>query len=280
MVYCNCSVMEEYCSPNKKFDSKNKTCFETKDLVEIAKAYNKWSKKVCLKNTCIVFNKIDTNLTKYKLLNEIKQRLKYLCEKEYCWLKLDFMKTLKNKDSLKYFTFKPKPTKNITTWFNTNNINEILQQYQYFINGKKHSNYYKYIGAVPADISEVSNFNWNELKNKYTCISIVFNTDTHLNPGLHWTSCFINNKKNTVEYFDSLGKIPNKYIKKFLSHFKEYSFVFNNIQFQSNEGTLCGLYACWFTIQKLKGKTFKEIQNLNVSDNFMKKYITQVFRPK
>lgn len=275
--------MEKYCSPNKKFDSKNNTCFELRDLVEIAKAYNKWSKNVCLKNICISFNKIDTNFSKTKLLNEIKQRLKELCDKEYCWLKLDFMKNLnkKNKDSLMYFTFKPKPTKNIKAWFNTNNINEILQQYQSFVNDKKHANYYKYIGAVPADISDINDFNWSELKNKYNCVSIVFNTDTHLNPGLHWTSCFIDNKTNTVEYFDSLGKMPNKHIKKFLSHFKDnYKFRFNDIQFQSDTGTLCGLYACWFTIQKLKGKTFNEIQKTNVSDNFMKKYITQVFRPK
>lgn len=287
-------MSSKYCSPTKKYDPNVKTCFDIKDLISIANAYNKWRKNVCNDNKCIskdTFKKINnvTSLPKNELYQQIKERLNILGKNEYQWLELDFMKSLEpnSKNEILYFTFKPKSTKTIKTWFNTDNINEILQQYQSYINDTNGKNFYRYIGAQPADISRVYSFDWNELQNKYKCISIVFNTDKHNKKGQHWVCCFIDNRYRTVEYFDSLGKMPNKYIREFLAHFEEeYTFRFNKKAFQQG-GTNCGMYSCFFTIQKLKGmsfediiKKFNKINPGNMSpDKMMSKYRSQVFRP-
>lgn len=268
-----------YCSPNKKFDKIVNTCYEYEDLIDISKAYNKWRKSVCLENTCVKFSKIDTTLSKNNLYKELQNRLQGI--QEYYWIKLDFIKTLdKNtRDKLEYFTFKPKPIKTKRTWFDTNNITEILQQYQLKINEQNGENYFKYIGCVPANISRLQKFDWTTLQTKYKYLSITFNTDTHKKPGKHWVACFIDNVGKTVEYFDSLGKEPNKYIREFLFNFEEnYTFKINKIAFQ-DKSNLCGLYACWFTINKLEGKTFEQIQEMNINDTKMYKYLDKVFRP-
>jgi predicted lactoylglutathione lyase len=269
-----------YCSPNKQFDSIVNTCFELNDLIEITKAYNKFRKSVCVQNSCIKFNKIDVSLPKNKLYKEIQNRL--LNIKEYKWIELEFLKNLDKNvlENIKFFTFKPKPIKTKRTWFDTDNINEILQQYQLYVNEKYGKKYYKYLGAQPADISRLQNFNWAKLQNKYKYVSIVFNIDKHTSSGQHWVACFIDNITKTVEYFDSLGKDPNRYIGEFLKHFEEkYIFKINNIAFQDTSN-LCGLYSCWFIIMKLNRKTFKEIQELDISDAKMYKYLKTVFRPK
>ena len=269
-----------YCAPNKKFDQVINTCFELDDLIDIAKAYNFFRKSVCLKKTCIKFTKIDTTLQKQDLYKEIQNRL--LGMQEYKWIDMDFIKSLdKNtRDKLQFFIFKPVPINTSKSWFNTNNINEILQQYQLYINEKNGENYFKYMGCHPSDISRLYPFNWTELQTKYKCISIIFNIDTHKKPGSHWVCCFIDNVTKSVNYFDSLGHQPNKYIREFFIHFEEnYTFKINKIAFQ-DKSSLCGLYACWFTIMKLNNKTFEEIQQLNVSDKFMYKYLKSVFRPK
>ena len=269
-----------YCSPNKKFDQVVNTCYDIYDLIDITKAYNNFRKSVCLEKTCIKFTKIDTTLSKNELYKELQNRL--LGIQEYKWVNLEFIKSLnKNtQEKLQYFTFKPAPIKTSKSWFNTNNINEIIQQYQLYINEKNEEKYFKFLGAQPSDISRLYPFNWNELQNKYKYVSIVFNIDTHKKQGSHWVTCFIDTDTKSVEYFDSLGKQPNKYIREFLAHFEEnYTFKINKIAFQ-DKSSLCGLYSCWFVIMKLQGKTFEEIQQLNVSDKFMYKYLNSVFRPK
>lgn len=268
-----------YCSPNKKFDQSVKTCYEYEDLIDIAKAYNKFRKSVCLENSCVKFNKIDTKLSKNELYKTLQNRLQGI--QEFKWIDLDFIKTLdkSTREKMFFFTFKPQPIKTKRTWFDTENINQILQQYQLKVNEQNGENYYKYLGAQPADISRLQKFNWNELQNKYKYVSITFNIDTHKKPGSHWVACFIDNITKTVEYFDSLGKQPNKYIQEFLFNFEEnYTFKINKIAFQDTSN-LCGLYSCWFTIMKLEGKTFEEIQEMNISDKSMYKYLNKVFRP-
>lgn len=268
-----------YCSPNKNFDSNLNTCYEYEDLIDIAKAYNKFRKSTCVQKSCIKFNKIDAYLPKKDLYTQIQNRLQGI--QEYKWIELDFIKSLNKstRDKLQFFIFKPKPIKTKRTWFNTANINDILQQYQLKVNEQNDENYYKYIGCHPADIYRLYPFNWNELQTKYKYISIILNLDKHTKAGSHWVACFIDNVGKTLEYFDSLGKQPNKYIREFLFNFEEnYTFKINKIAFQ-DKSNLCGLYACWFTINKLEGKSFEEIQEMNISDKVMYKYLDKVFRP-
>ena len=274
-----------YCSPNKQFDTNVKTCFDLSDLIVIAKAFNKWRKNICRLDTCINpkdLVKINIDLPKNELYIQLKNSLKNLCSSENCWLELDFIKSIPSniRDLLVYFTFKPKNLSSPKIWFNTTNINEIMQQYQLLFNNTKGEKYYKFLGSQPSDITHVQRFNWQELRTRYNIISIIFNNDTHKQKGSHWNACFINNKLKSIECFDSLGKLPNKHIREFLENFKEYSFEFNHIPYQKAGTVNCGVYAVWFTLQKLKGKTFKEIQSLKLSDKFIAAFRqNNIFRP-
>lgn len=281
-------VKTSYCAINLlKNNDTDFTCFEYNELEEIAKALNKYQGTICKtyqnKKVCINNNsddKIDlTKFTKkYDLWKAIHKKLKSLCKKEHCWVELDFINNIKDNDlrnKLRYFTFKPTGTKSESDWLNTFHINEILQQYEV--------NYtdFKFIGAVPADFHRISHQNYNSMINKYNKIGIVFNTDKHTEPGQHWTSCFIDNEKKTVEYFDSLGNLPNKYIREFINRFskkRSYTLTINNIPHQKNSA-LCGIYSCYFIIQRLKGKTFNEINANIITDKFIAKRRKEYFLP-
>lgn len=268
-----------YCAPNKKFDTIVNTCYDNSELIEIAKAYNKFGQNICTQESCVKFKSIDTKLSKKDIYTELQNR--FADTPEYTWLKLGFIQNLdkETRDNLLFFTFKPTPIKTKRSLFDTNNINELLQQYQVKFNEIYGENYYRYLGANPADICRLQKFNWNELQNKHKYISIVFNTDKHTKAGQHWVVCFIDNITKTVEYFDSLGRDPNRYIREFLSNFEiDYTFKINKSEFQE-KSNLCGLYTVWFTVMKLNKNSFEQIQEVNIRDHHMYKYLETVFRP-
>jgi len=274
--------MLSYCSPGKN-TTRVFTCFDYDSLIAIADAFNKWKGELCSKNSCIRVSKIKgvKNLSKEQLYNAIKSKLMNLCGDEYCWADLDFVNSITNqkiKEQIKHFTFKPKGTANAKTWLNTDNINQVVRQYERLVNEQEGKYTFKFLGAQPSDIYKVIHVDYYELKTKYSQIAIVFNNDTHLQKGSHWLAVFIDNNQRTIEYFDSLGKLPNKYIKKFLDKFKGYSATYNRIEHQRGSNA-CGVYACYFIIQKLKGKTFNEINARLITDGMMIKYRGELFRP-
>jgi hypothetical protein len=264
-----------HCSPNRQ--QKNGSCLNNDELIAIAKAYNK-SIKICEPKLDFCFEpkvKINLCLKSKDLYNDISQKLNKLCKNEYCWTDLDFIKTIQNKDlreSIMYFVFKPKGTAKISDWLSTHNINEILQQYQ-----ELHSNDFKFLGAQPSDFNKIVKLNWKQLKlKKY--IAVVFNVDPHNKSGRHWLAVFIDNKLKVVDYFDSLGHPPIKNIASFLKHFKNYKFNINRHAFQKG-GSQCGVYSVNFIIERLNGKTFKDIIHTTLSDNKMIKLRKNLFKP-
>jgi len=269
--------MTDYCSPSKQ--PVNNTCYNLNELLEIVYAYNDYIKNntLCYKNKCIEplpITNIQLNIP--YLHDELKKRLSVFCKSEYCWIELDFINNIKNtkiKNSILYSTFKPKSLSSKTTWLSTLDINDILHQYE-----ELYSPQFKFLGAQPSDFSKIVKINWNNLK-KYNYVGIVFNTDIHSAPGQHWLAIFINNHLKTVEYFDSLGKLPNKHIMSFLKHFKNYEFTFNKRVHQKG-GSNCGIYSCYFIIQRLKGIHFHDINKKLISDKMMTNYRDILFRPK
>lgn len=260
--------LNRYCSPSKHY--KLDTCYNKIELIAMINAYNKFNNKL----------KIDINGKSYDdLYKEFKLRLKTRCSNkktaEMCWIEQDFIKKIPDeniKESIMHFTFKPKGTINNKSWFNTNNINEIMQQYEYL-----YKDTFKFLGAQPSDFSKIAQIKWKELK-KIKSIGIIFNTDNHIQPGKHWVSVFIDNKNKTVEYFDSLGKMPNKNIASFLKHFSNYSFIINKKNHQKGNNN-CGVYSCYFLIQRLKGITFEQITKNIITDKSMTDYRSFLFRP-
>jgi hypothetical protein len=268
---------QNYCSPSKIPHKTINTCFDSYDIKTITQAFNNYIKtsKICKNNTCISSKPIDLNKDDEQLYEELTKRLNILCEKEFCWTDLQFIRDIPDKnlrDSILYFTFKPKGLRSKKTWFNTTNINEIMDQYQDLYKTK-----FKFLGAQPSDFSKIIKLDWKKLK-QISYIAIIFNTDPHDKPGAHWIGVFIDNKQKTVDYFDSLGKLPNKNIGSFLKYFKKYKFTFNQKEHQKG-GSNCGVYSCYFIIERLKGKSFEDITKKLIPDKMMTDYRSFLFRP-
>lgn len=274
-------MSERYCSPSKN-KLKGVLCYDNHELIAIAKAYNNAileKRTICQGNTCINSNKpinLNRNSLDINVLHrKLSDRLSEVCSNDMCWIDLDFIKTIKDKnlrDSILYFTFKPESTKTSKSWFNTYNINEIMQQYQ-----DLYKKTFKFLGAQPSDFSKIMKINWKELKNKKN-VGIIFNTDNHLQSGTHWLAVFIDNVNKKVDYFDSLGNLPNKNIASFLKHFKKYKFNINRYEHQKGQSA-CGIYSCYFIIQRLSGLSFNEITNIIITDKMMIDYRSFLFRP-
>jgi hypothetical protein len=269
--------MPNYCSPSKISHKSINTCYDSDDITAIATAFNKYIKTstICKDDICISSQPIDLNIGDEQLYKELTNRLSILCDKEFCWTDLHFIQEIKDKnlrDSILYFTFKPKGLPSKKTWFNSNNINEIMEQYQ-----DMYTDTFTFLGALPSDFSKIAIVDWKTIK-KTPYIGIIFNTDPHNKPGTHWIGVFIDNKKKTLDYFDSLGKLPNKNIASFLKYFKNYQFTFNQKEHQKG-GSNCGVYSCYFIIQRLKGKSFEDITKKLIPDKMMTDYRSFLFRP-
>lgn len=283
-----------YCSPN--VDSKDHyTCFELEELKEIALAFNKYIQK---NKTCPVIknkrknkknNKCNprrlislTNKSKKDLWKSIYQRLSYICPYEYCWLDLDFLNEIDDenlREKLKYFTFKPKMTRTQNAWLSTQDINNVLQQYQDIDPS------FKFLGALPSDFYKFTRVDYSQTFN-YKRIGIVFNLDGHYEPGSHWVAFLIDNKSKTLEYYDSAARKPNKNIQNFIdtvydyikSQGYDYKKYYNNTkhQFQNNE---CGVYSIYFILQRLIGFDFNYITSNVILDKQMNHFRKIIFRP-
>ena len=270
--------MHSYCSPSKKNTIQDNSCYNSDELISIINAYNKHIKNeiLCNKFKCV---KPELILIKNKsvkqLYQELYDKLSELCDKEYCWLDLPFINNIKDKrlkESILYFTFKPKGLETKRTWFNTMNINEIMQQYQDLYKD------FKFLGAQPSDYTKIKKLNKSDLKHNSRYLGIIFNTDPHTKPGQHWIAVFIDNHTKRLDYFDSLGHVPTKNIASFLKLFKDYHFNINRKEHQKG-GTNCGVYSCFFIIQRLNGNTFHNI-NKKITDKMMTDYRDILFRPK
>lgn len=277
----------QYCAPNvvNGLDIESHfTCFELNELKEIASTYNSFITKnnICDEKKCILGNMIENinNTDKKKLWNEIYDRLKYLCRYEWCWLNLDFINTIEDEEmrnKILYYTFKPKMTETRYSWLSNKDIDFVVKQYE-----KRNTNF-KYIGAHPADYFDITKWDITDLQTK-DLIGIVFNLDTHDQPGSHWVCLMIDNIKQTIEYFDSAGEAPTKYIKYFIKkllktkQFRDYTFK-RNKKIHQKENSECGIYCLNYIIERLNGKSFDDISNNIIVDDLMNKMRDVFFRP-
>lgn len=269
------------CAPNINIKS-HYTCFKYTELYQIAIAFNHYISKqnqvssISLKQKTIPIYK----QTKKQLWNSIYKKLDSFCKYESCWINQKFINIINDKtlkDKIRFFTFKPKM---VTNWLSTDDINQVLNQYQ-----EKYSNF-KFLGALPADFYKVIKINYNELL-QHNKIGIIFNLDNHNQTGSHWVAFFIDNQKQTIEYFDSTGRKPNYNISKFISNVLNllqqqhlnYNLKINNIQHQFGNNE-CGIYSIYFIIQRLKNKSFEKISHNVILDHEMNKFRFNIFRTK
>ena len=265
---------DKKCAPGK--DYKDGSCFTIDNLVKISEAYNSnFKEKINIKND------------KKYLLRELNSKLNNVCKNQQCWLKLKFIKDLKDQDLLKN-TFRPEGPNKGTQWLSTSDIDNVMNQYM------EEFEDFVFLGAVPLDFEKIK-LGFEELdfddmikdgKNKF---GMVINLDTHDKGGSHWVGLFSNLVKKQLYFFDSYGEKPERLIKNFMEKVaswmnKKYNLnnksegeLFDNTgldvkynkvrhQYKNSE---CGVYSMNFIIRLLRGEGFNEISKSKVIDDQM-----------
>ena len=266
------------CSPN--VDKKNYTCYSDDDLHKIRDIWNARHQD----------KKINTNDSK-EIWLQLKHYYSRICNKESCWVN-----KLVNDNKLKedlLDSFAPETPiewkKNPNEWLSSLDIIEVMQQYE------KAYKCFEFLGPSPIDYNSQKLYGqcvWEELchfdlsshlkKGKYK-FGIIFNTDTHDKPGEHWVSLFINVKKKTIFFFDSVGnKIPNK-IKEFVDMVTKQGLQLNPpivFKFDENypvehqyKNTECGIYSLFFIVHMLEDKINSTYLKTHIlKDEFIEKF--------
>jgi len=201
-------VPDMKCAPSKKYI--DGSCFTLESLREIVESYNKRNEQ-----------KIDLNLPKDKLVDELESKLSNKCSEQTCWLRLDFVKQLDN-DDIELNTFRPTGPSKKYDWLSTTHINNVIVQYQ------QQYNDFIFLGAVPYDFDDlpilgISDLNFSELEQqKKNKIGLVVNLDKHTENGSHWVALYTDLNKNQIYFFDSVAKKPGKNIRKFINRITKY----------------------------------------------------------
>jgi hypothetical protein len=170
------------CAPSKKFS--DGSCYTLESLKLIASKYNEKSK-----------NKIDITDDKQELVKDLTNAFSKTCDTQSCWLRLDVVKNIDDKD-IHENTFRPEGPNKKYDWLSTTNINDVLNQYE-----DLHKDFL-FLGAVPNDFEELpmlglSNINFdNYVKEGKTKLGMVINLDTHDQTGSHWVALYTDLSNN------------------------------------------------------------------------------------
>lgn len=294
--------IDEKCAPSKKFNKGS--CFSDDALKKIAIKYNeKYS------------DKININLPREELIDILEDKLKDQCSEQTCWLRLNIVKELDNKD-IEENTFRPVGPDDRYEWLSTNHIDDVMEQYQK-LNPK-----FVFLGTVPYDFEELRplglhNLDFADLESKgKTELGMVINLDEHWQSGSHWVGLYINLDKYQIYYYDSVGSKPGKKIKRFITratkylYFKKYKKELkirdvvkklkNQSKYKNNEyinniikggfdirynkvkhqldNSECGVYSIYFIERLITGDTFDNISNNIIRDEEINKRREIYFR--
>lgn len=86
----------------------------------------------------------------------------------------------------------------------------------------------------------------------------IVNTQPQPMQGEHWTLIFVNSSQS-AEFFDPLALPPNRYISRFLAHFRRVQM--NATRLQSVHSQACGVFCLLYAIEKCKGASLTNICN-------------------
>jgi len=283
LYYIMTSNTSNICAPSK-YDSKNKTCFTGKQLLQMAMAYNLYVSKIKLSPkpqsranlTSADLIKLDKILSeksedkisdsdKKYLLTELKQRFEKVCQgDEYCLTQQAFMNEIVGEMEGLFRTVGPAKSKE---WLSTSEIENVMTQYEPIYPD------FKFIGAVPLDCDEYAHCNLHNINyekyinNGFTKFGVVFNHDRYGESGSHWVALYMDVGAGEVNYCDSMGKKPLENISTVIDTFTEFykkskgsePVLLINTKSYQTDGSECGIYACNFIIRRLSGESFKSV---------------------
>ena len=249
---------------------KGETCYTKKILQKIKMAYNRSHE-----------NKINTN-EPHMILDELKLRLKKICPREDCWLKLlpESQQTFLQQRVFR--PFHPKEwNNNPDEWLSNFDILKVLKQYE------QSDDDFEFLGPSPIDFdkripnglsktkcvwSEICNFQLSSYIKKGTKkIGMVFNLDEHDESGSHWVSLYVDIPHKIIFYFDSaLNDTPPEIevlAQRVLEQAKQLGLSFayqkNTVQHQFSN-TECGMYSLFFLITLITEKWGGEGKQMSI----------------
>ena len=279
------------CAPTKEYSEGS--CFTMKDLKKMAYSFN-----IHIENSKIKSKKITILDNKKHLLKELTSRLENICNDQICWLKQDFIKSLKDKNILE--TFRPKGPEGKFEWLSTTHINNVMEQYE-----KKYKDF-KFFGAIPIDFDDlpflgIKDLNYESmLENGKNKLGFVFNLDEHWKSGSHWVALYCDLLKNQIYFFDSYGSRPEKRIRRLVGRIEKFmynrnhcknkcefgndsdnSYMMTNhknnlekkldVEYNQNrhqyKNSECGVYSLNFILRLLNGHSFDDISKKKVLDD-------------
>ena len=207
-----------------------------------------------------------------------------ICDNEACWIENEtLMEALEKIDpelhhSVRYYALKPKFTKGHKAWLSTTDIEYVMHQYMDLFP----PNHFDFWGVFPSDHFKLNphHFPIDIIRNsKYSAAT--FNLDSTDMSGSHWITCFFIHPRGfveTIEYFDSTGDPPTRNLREFLSHpeFRNADIKVSTFKHQRGDAE-CGVYSLFYTLQRLEGKTFEQINSKRISDTEMNQYRRELF---
>ncbi len=268
------------CSPRNGGNDNNFTCYTLDNLIKLKKSWN-------IRHSDDLISSVEPK----EIWTSLTDRLHNVCNKESCWLRQNFVSSALGNELLNSFapqqplSWKKKPYE----WLTTTDIQKVMKQYEDIYDD------FEFIGPSPIDYDtnvnnscvwpELCNFNIEEkILNGKKKIGIIFNLDTHNEPGSHWVVLYISLINREIYYFDSTkinkDEIP-KSILKFIdsinseseNKFKfKFKFAYNNKTEHQKQNTECGIYCIYFITQLLTNKKeWKDFIDERIPDAEMKK---------
>lgn len=135
---------------------------------------------------------------------------------------------------------------------------------------------FEFLGPSPIDFDTKMAYGacvWEELctfslstmmKKGKRKIGIIFNTDPHDKGGSHWISLFIDIKKGTIFFFDSVGHAAPQQVQTFVKRVQEQGHQMAprvELAFDQNHpvehqygNSACGVYSLFFIVHMLEDK--------------------------
>jgi hypothetical protein len=268
------------CSPKNKNKVNKFTCYSDDDLTKLKEMWNARHP-----------DKPITTTNSKQIWQQLKDYYASLCNKESCWIKQMTKNTKMEKELLEAFAPEsPKEwTKNPNEWLSSIDILEVMNQYE-----KKYK-CFDFLGPSPIDYDthklrgecvweELCHFDLEkQMKKGFNKFGVIFNLDPHYKGGSHWVSLFINVRKKTIFYFDSVGEPCPAQIKKFADMVIDQGTKLPNpIKFHFDQNhpvehqygnTECGIYSIFFIIHMLEDKiTGHYLKTHVLKDEYMEKF--------
>lgn len=176
-------------------------------------------------------------------------------------------------DHILFKYYKLKGPRNTTELLSNHMIDNILQKWALNANSLFGKSFY----SLPCQSRDFNRYN-NDVYDldlntllAHDAFAVVFNTDVHTGPGLHWICVFINTKSKEIAFFNSSSNPPPLTIDSWMTDLKfklknrynlDYT-VTNNVittpvQFSQTE---CGVWCLLFIHSMLLDYTFDWVRN-------------------